>query len=303
MTVDQLKYFLSLERCLNFSEAAEELNISQSSLSKQIRNLEEETGVQLFKRTTRRTVLTPAGAEFAVYAKQITNLFNKLSVAMNEYSPKLRSKIVLSSVPVMSIYRLTEMLAAFNEEKPDISIDIIEENTLLTISSLKTRRADIVFANTVDLSGHGFLTYPLLQDEMVLIVNKNHSFAGKNIISLAEAVDENFLFLGLETSAYSTCYNECIEAGFEPKVINARQSNMQIETIMDFVSNGRGISMIMAKAAEYYWKPNIRIIRLEKKCKSTMGFVVRNEPISSACKQLLDFSLHYFNIENCTSDS
>jgi DNA-binding transcriptional LysR family regulator len=53
------------------------------------------------------------------------------------------------------------------------------------------------------------------------------------------------------------------EGGFEPRVTNTRQTNMQIETIIDFVSNGLGISIMMDQAARYYHNPNYRIIRLK----------------------------------------
>lgn len=295
MTSDQLKYFLVVEKCLNYSEAAEELNISQSSLSRHIQSLEEDVGVQLFNRTTRRISLTDAGLDFSIYAKQILVLYNKLYASMNQHSPTNKNRINLSSVPVMSIYRLPQMIAAFNEENPAITIDIIEDDTVIILQSLRDRKADLVFSNTNKLSPTEFKTFPLIDDEMVLIVNKNHKLANKNIINLREAANDNFLFLGVETSAYNTCVDECIKAGFEPNVLNTRQTSMQIETILDFVSKARGVSIINAKAAEYYWKPDIRIIRMEQKIETNMGFVLRNEPIPSGCTKLIEFAQIYYS--------
>ena len=294
MTTDQLRYFLAVKKYLNYSEAAETLNISQSSLSRQIQTLEEDVGALLFSRTTRRIVLTSAGEEFARYAEQMLELYQKLCAQMKVHSSARKNKLILSSVPVMSIYGLPLMIAAFNEQNPDIAIDIIEDDTLYVLREIREHRSDLAFSDTSKLSGNEYLTFPLVDDEMVLIVPKNHRFGDKNRINLSETSEESFLFLGAETMAYKSCMEECIKAGFEPKVLNSPNTSMQIETIIDFVSRGRAVSLINGKAAEYYWKPDIRIIRLEQKIRNQLGFVVRNDTISPACMKLIDFGLNYY---------
>jgi LysR family transcriptional activator of glutamate synthase operon len=282
MTPDQLRYFLTVEKHLNISDAAEKLHLSQSSLSRQIQKLEDDVGVRLFDRTTRKISLTAAGTDFSFFARQILDLHKQLHGAMREHSPACKNRIVLHSVPVMSIYELPTMIAAFNERSPDISFDIIEGDTLAVLESLRNGRADLAFVNTNYLPETEFLTVPLISDEMVLIVQKNNRLAGRNTISLAETSQENFLFLGVETNAYDFCFEACRHAGFEPKVVNTRQTSMQLETILDFVSSGRGVSIVNAKAAEYYWKRNIRIVRLEEKIPIKMGFALRNEPVPAS---------------------
>ena len=295
MTTDQLRYFLAVEKHLNISDAAEELHLSQSVLSRHIQKLEDDVGVRLFCRTTRKISLTAAGTDFSFFARQILDLHKQLRSAMREHSPACKSRIVLHSVPVMSIYELPMMLAAFNEQSPDISFDIIEDDTLAVLDSLRNGRADLVFVNTNHLQENEFLTVPLISDEMVLIVQKNNHLANKNVVSLTEASRENFLFLGVETNVYDLCLEACRRSGFEPKVINTRQTSMQLETILDFVSGGRGVSILNAKAAEYYWKRNIRIVRLKEKIPIKMGFALRKEPVPSVCRSLVDFAGKYFD--------
>ena len=113
MTSDQLKYFLIVEKHMNFTSAAEELCISQPSLSKHIQALEHEIGAPLFNRNTRNVTLTPAGKEFAVHARFIMDYFNQVLQSMTKFSPKQKKTITLASVPVMRIYQITEMIAAF----------------------------------------------------------------------------------------------------------------------------------------------------------------------------------------------
>ena len=294
MTSDQVKYFLEIAKCLNYSMAAEELCISQSSLSKHIQNLEMELGARLFTRTTRKTTLTQAGIDFMEHAQIMLADYQNMLADMRKHIPQSRKSVALSSIPIMSIYKITEMIAAFNEIYPDITIEIIEEDTIYVIQHLREQKADIALAVTNVLTGSDIRRYPIVDDDMVLIVHKNHRFADRDCIDLKEASDENFIFLGVETAMYNVCYEQCLRAGFEPRVTNTRQTNMQIETIIDFVSNGLGISIMMDQAARYYRNPNYRIIRLKDTTTAHLAFLCRNEHLSQSCRQLLDFSLNYF---------
>ena len=291
MTSDQLKYFLVIEKRLNFSEAAAELNISQSSLSKHIQSLEQELGVHLFKRTTRKTSLTNAGIDFLPHAEQMLDLYNKMFVSMKDHSPKRKNQIDFSSVPGMSVYGITEMITAFNEANPQISINIIEADTLHIIQSLRDYKTDVAFSLVIDLPANEFKIFPVFRFDLALIVNKNHRFAARQSIKLSEAAGEDFLFLGVETGLYNICYDNCVKAGFEPKVTNTRQTHMQVGTLIDFVSKGLGISIINEKLAEFYLNSNYRIIKLEDNLTTDLAFIVRNEPLTSSCKQLIDFGL------------
>lgn len=294
MTSDQIKYFLEIAQCLNFSKAAENLNLSQSSLSKHIQNLEQEIGVPLFHRTTRKISLTQAGSDFLSCAKTMLDDYNQMIFTMKKHLPRSKTSIVLSSIPIMSIYRVTEMIAAFNEIHPEITIEIIEEDTVYVIERLREQKADMGLAVTNSLKDSNLHLFPFIDDDMVLIVHKNHRLAGRECIDLCETSGENFIFLGVETAMYNVCCDQCKRAGFEPTVINTRQTNMQIETIIDFVSNGLGVSIMMDKAANYYHNPNFRIIRINDTTTAHLAFLSRNERMTYACRMLVDFLLHYY---------
>lgn len=294
MTSDQIMYFLEIAQCLNFSKAAENLNLSQSSLSKHIKNLEQEIGVALFNRTTRKISLSQAGSDFLSFAKILMDDYTQMTLAMRKHLPRSKTNIVLSSIPIMSIYRVTEMIAAFNEIHPEINIEIIEEDTVYVIERLREQKADIGLSVTNSLKDNNLHLFPFIDDDMVLIVHKNHRLAGREHIDLRETSGENFIFLGVETAMYNVCYDQCKRAGFEPTVMNTRQTNMQIETIIDFVSNGLGISIMMDKAAKYYHNPNFRIIRINETTKAHLAFLSRNERMTYACRMLLDFVVHYY---------
>jgi DNA-binding transcriptional LysR family regulator len=147
MTSDQVKYFLEIAKCLNYSMAAEELCISQSSLSKHIQNLEMELGVRLFTRTTKNDS-DASGHRFHGARPDYAGRLSKHAGGYAEHIPQSRKSVALSSIPIMSIYKITEMIAAFNEIYPDITIEIIEEDTIYVIQHLREQKADIALAVT-----------------------------------------------------------------------------------------------------------------------------------------------------------
>ena len=94
MEIHQLEYVLAVATYNSFTRAAESQNVSQSSLSQQIRKLEDELGVNLFARTTRSVQLTPAGAEFITYAKRILSEIDKARQSILEYTSYERATLL-----------------------------------------------------------------------------------------------------------------------------------------------------------------------------------------------------------------
>lgn len=294
MTSDELKYFLAAVQYMNFSLAAEELCISQPSLSKHIQSLENEIGVSLFNRERRSVSLTPAGVEFLKHAKALEKTYNKMFQSMKDFSPRNKQKITLASIPVMRIYDLTEVIADFKKSNPEVSVDIIEENERYVSRLLKNYKADIGYSDLISTKDTDFIVFPLSKDELVLIVSKENRFADKTTIRLSEAAEEEFLFLSSYTAASSFAIEQCSKAGFTPKRACARESNMQLETIIGLVSRGFGVSLLPMKAAEYYSNPDLRIIRLEERPAMQAGLLTRNEPIPQVCRAFISFATEYF---------
>lgn len=87
MTIAQLQYFLTIRKYLSFSNAADELCITQSAISKQIKSLEGELNTLLFDRRTRTISLTPAGEEFVLYAEKILANYNEMMSNMKKHEP------------------------------------------------------------------------------------------------------------------------------------------------------------------------------------------------------------------------
>jgi len=156
-------------RYMNFSAAADDLCISQSSLSKQIKALENDLSVTLFSRNTRSINLTAAGMEFSVYAKRIVDEYTKMLCALRDYSSQRKHSICITSIPVMSQYGVTDMITSFKKEFPDVNMDITEKDSQHVLKSLESSGTDLAILRTRFIPQGNYKIFPLVDDELVLI--------------------------------------------------------------------------------------------------------------------------------------
>ncbi|MHB8062536.1 MAG: LysR family transcriptional regulator [Ruminiclostridium sp.] len=295
MTIEQLLCFLSIEKNMNFSIAADELCISQSSLSKHIKSLENELSVLLFNRNTRNISLTLAGNEFSIHSRKIIDEYKKMTSALKKYSVKKKHSISITSIPVLNQYGITDAITAFITNHPDVDMYIIEKDTSYVVRSIENVNTEVAIIRDKYIPQGKFKIFPLVEDELVLVTGKNHPFAERDCISLAEAADENFILLGGDTCLYNTCIEECTKVGFVPVTV---YSNIKVETIRNFVSHGMGVSLMMRKIAEYLADPDIRIVKLIEKPVQNLSIVVRDEQLTSVCSEFITFVVDYFEKDN-----
>ena len=125
MTFEQLKYFVTLVEGENFLEVAEKLYISQSSLSKQIKKLEEELEVSLLDRSGRKAKLTEGGEFFYLEAKKLLLEYEKLLENIKPY--KKKNILSIGVLPILSQYNLNLLFQNFKSIYPDIELIIDEQ--------------------------------------------------------------------------------------------------------------------------------------------------------------------------------
>ena len=287
MTIEQLQYFMAIVKYKNFSTAAEECYISQSSLSKQIKALEQELGgVELFDRNTKKLDITYAGKEFYISAEKILMEYHKMMNTMKKYTEGHTEVLNIGTIPVMNHYGLTDIFFQFQEYYSNIRLHIVEANSVPIIEEFTKGKIDIAFLRDNYLPVGDYTIYPLVDDELVLVTNYSHWLAKFDEIDLKEAENEKFLFLGNNTGMYESCRKACVKAGFVPReqVLDVRSS-----TIKNLVANGQGVSLMMYQSIEYMNDSRIKIIRLREPSIINLSLIVRNGTITDAVSTFIEF--------------
>ena len=284
MNIESLKYFLSVEKYNSFSLAAEELCISQSSLSKHIKKLESELNCVLFERCTRHVKLTDAGISLKKYAINIVSNYDELILDLNKFTSSF-PKLSIGYIPVINQYNIAKLIVSFKNTVTDLQLTFHEGEHADILNLLFSQKIDFAFlrSDTLDIT-------PLAQDELVLIVPKSHPLSKRKYVSISELSNESFISLGKNSGVYDFFVSECMKASFEPNVVCF---NSRIENIIGLVSAGKGISPLMRKSVECFDKKNISIVLLKEKIYSTLSLVHLKDKNSSKVEK--DFKKFLIN--------
>jgi len=250
----QLEHFLAVARCKRFSRAAEECYISQSSLSKHIKALEEELGVELFVRGYSEVSLTPAGEMFLPFAKKTFLDYEEILQGLAQYSPTAPLRIRIGALPLMDVYDLHSDIADFQVDDPGIQIDFHELNQGEILRHLEMNQLDVAFLRTDRLSAEEFEWIPLIRDEIMIVCSIRHPLARAHRVAVADLKDERFVLIDKQSSIYALFIEECRRGGFVPNVtftharheplVSAVAKNIGITALPQGLTRGRNESLL-----------------------------------------------------------
>lgn len=286
MKIQILNEFIVLAEKKNYSEAADILYISQSSLSKHILNLEKELGFTVFQRNTRNIELTPYGLKLLEYSKEICDIYNGSILNIKGEIDSQNEIIRLSSIPVMPHYDITNEITNFKAKNPLVKFSITEHDSSELLNLILKNQVDLAFMRIDDIKSTHIEYIPFVQDEIVVVLPNTHRYANNKTIHISLLKDEEFLFLHENTSLYNICMNVCKKAGFTPDVV---YTGHRIENILDLIEKGMGISLLMAKHVEYYQENNTTIVNLHPKTTSMIGLCkLKNHKLSFISQKFWD---------------
>lgn len=249
MELHHLRYVTKLAKCLHFSRAAAELNITQPSLSQQILLIERELGFRLFERKTRSVELTAAGEEFVVYADKVLLEWDRLQEAMRQQSATKKVSLRIGTLLNMARLDLNMQVLAFQKAHPDIQITIGEMvGSYELLKNLETSAFDVVFCiPSPEMRLDEKIEFiPVIAGHVVAVVAKEHRLSGKTEITLKELAEENLLFPAKVHSLYGLVLAACRTSGFEPKIVG---QSSQVETGVEMASKGLGITLASSQFA------------------------------------------------------
>ena len=290
MNIESFKYFLSVEKYNSFSLAAEELCISQSSLSKHIKKLENELNCVLFERCTRHVNLTDAGITLKKYALNIVTNYDELLIDINKFTSS-SPKLSIGYIPVINQYNIANLIGSFKNKVTDLQLNFHEGEHADILNLLLSQKIDFAFLRSDTLNSSNLDITPLAQDELVLIVSKSHPLSKRKYVSISELSKESFISLGKNSGVYDFFVSECLKASFEPNIVCF---NSRIENIIGLVSAGVGISPLMRKAVECFDKKDISIVLLKEKIHSNLCLVhLKNKKLSKVENSFKDFLSKY----------
>lgn len=278
MKIEQLKYFLTIVKTGSFSEAADEMFISQSSMSKQIKALEDELGIDLFKREHSKVHLTSAGKKFVDYAQNTIKEHNDMRLCLDEFVKKSSKTIRIGSIPIVSSYGVSEKIAEFTTSySSDINviIDMHEGRQDDVLKELDENKIDMPLIRTEFLDNIDELEIiPYFDDIFVLVCSKNHPLSQKKEVSLKEAAQYPLSLLSPSSRLYTIVVKAMEKEGLEVKV-NCLTTRHKI--LLEIVQKSDSISILPDSLVDTKIFPNVMTINLNKDLHSSVALVRKKD--------------------------
>jgi DNA-binding transcriptional LysR family regulator len=284
MDIKQVQYFLSVASLGSFSSAADELYVSQSSLSKQIIALEKELGIPLFDRSKRKIALTPAGETYLKHARNIHAEYQVLMADIGEY--KKKSSLSIVSIPVIAQYEITSYIAKFRDTYPAINFTLDEREASAILPALDERQYDLAFIRDNYLDTKRYSHLEIAQDQLLIIISKLHRYAMRKSVSLAEFANENFIMFDKGTIVHEIALDACHKAGFIPRIFYA---SLRVESVVGLVASNSGVAPIMEKIYDYHKHPDVVAIPLQETVTSNIVIIyLKNKKLSKPARNFIE---------------
>ncbi|PMV25320.1 MULTISPECIES: LysR family transcriptional regulator [unclassified Pseudomonas] len=237
MTLTQLEIFSLVAELQGFTHAANRLGISQSAVSHAIKGLEQELGVELFRRHQAHVALTDIGEQLLLRARAMLGLAGTLEQEAADARGLKRGTLRIGSFgPTSSNRLLPQILWPFRQAYPDIEVHVDEGPDRQVIQWLDERRIDVGF---VVLEQERFDTFALFTDQMVALLPANHPLVAHPALRLGDLCEAPFILT--EAGSSELVSRLFADARLTPKV---RYRCAQLLSTLEAVSRGDGVSVV-----------------------------------------------------------
>ena len=259
MEFKNIKAFIEVANHMSFTKAAEHSYLSQPSLSKAVKKLEEELNVLLFNRSTRQLSLTDAGEIVYKQGKQALSSLNELPSLLDELIGAASGDIKIGMPPLIGTLFFPKIARKFHEQYPNVNIELSELGAKVIEDLVEDGQIDagIIVLPTDDTI---FNIHPFIEDEFVLFVHRDHSLADRGAVAISELKDEKLILFSKSFTLHNYIINACKEAGFNP-IISYESS--QWDLIIELVASKLGITLLPKSIIEKQSNANIKMIPLQ----------------------------------------
>lgn len=248
MNLQDLRYLVAVSEHRHFGHAAEACNVSQPTLSSQIRKLEEELGVRLLERTNKRVHMTPVGAQILLHAERVLAETQAMESVAQAARDPLVGPLRLGVIPTLAPYLMPLILRPLKESYPGLTIELWEDQTRALIDGMRNHRLDAALLATPAESPE-ITEIDLFVEPLLAALPVGHPLARR------KSLEESALADQLLVLAEGHCLaNQALTAcGTKHGVRSGLQGSMQaatLETLVNLVAAGYGVTLIPALACD-----------------------------------------------------
>lgn len=246
MELRHLRYFVAVAEELNFTRAAKKLHLTQPSLTRQIRHLEEELGVLLLDRTRNQLSLTEEGKSFLEDARRLLALSLETVNAVQQISRRVSDQLNLGYLFNFNFDLLPATLTTFHQTCPQVAVNLFNMSPAEQFRALESQAIDLGFVGLRPATASKTMTRLdwecVAHHKIVAVLPIHHALAKKGAIKLSDLKLEFFVSMSEQTHPGSRDWltELCRKAGFTPRILQ----DVELESgLMTFVAEGLGVTL------------------------------------------------------------
>lgn len=289
MTLNQLRYFCTASRCHSITKAAEELYVTQPTVSMAIRDLEIEFGISLFYRKGNQLILTGEGEtlyEKANYILQYCTELQSECFGLSREKPPLRIGIP----PMLSTVFFPELLTAFQKECPDVPVMLEEYASVRACNLVQNDSLDLALVNMEQYNIDKFHHALLANDQVVFCVSKEHPLAKKEEATIQDMAQIPLIFFNGDSVQNQLLKIRFELEGYTPHIM---MRSSQIYTTLQFLKNNHCGCFLYSSMTDKF--PDVVRIPLHPPLFIKIGMVwKKGKYISNDMQTFLNFTRKYY---------
>ncbi len=240
MNLRELEYLVAVDEERHFNRAAQRCFVSQPTLSGQLKKLEDELGVLLIERNTRKVSMTDVGLAVARQARKILMEVKSINEIIQDFDDPMAGEIQLGLIPTVAPYLLPLIIPRIKKHFPDLTLWLHEYQTAVLLKKLRSAELDIlILALPVEYSE--FVEINLYEEKFWLAVAQQQSLAQKKTVQLMDLNEQEMLLLEEGHCLRGQALDVCFSAGARE---NDRFRATSLETLRHMVSEGLGMTLL-----------------------------------------------------------
>ena len=248
MELRQLRYLVALADERHFTRAAAREHIAQPALSQQIRRLEQEVGLALVERTTRRVTVTEAGQTLVARARRILSEVDSATAEMQALAGVRTGHVMVGTMHTMGPVDVTVALAVFHQRHPGVELTVREQSSEELAEMLRDDGLDLAFLSVTErMESHGLGLHQLVSEELVVVLPRDHRLAARGTLRMAELAGEHFISYREGARLRELLTFAARHAGFEPQI---KLESNESERIKRLVARDMGVAILPRSDAE-----------------------------------------------------
>ncbi|PEM38129.1 LysR family transcriptional regulator [Bacillus pseudomycoides] len=279
----QLEYFVAVSNELHFTKAAEKLNISQPSLSQQIRALEHEIGMPLFDRIGKKISLTEAGRILLSHSKKVFHEVEQAYAAIQDLNGLQQGKLTIGALLTTVNYLLPPAILNFNELYPNIELSVLGPRTGEIREKLLQNELDIGIT-FLPVQDKEIISIPLYQNELTLVVPTNHELTQHTTVTMGVLQKYPIILLPKNFFLTQLIRSHCQNFNFTPKPILEIST---MESLIHMVSKGMGITVLPKPYIDFLQSNSIQAIKIKNPTATIeIGIIYRKDKYMCAATRM-----------------